>query len=227
MMIELDGISVEILRKPIKNMYLRIYPPDGGVKITAPLKLPLDVIRSHLTGKIAWINSARARFVARPSLPALTMQSGEQHYFLGEGYELVVHEGSGPHRIERQDQLIHCFVKPNTSAIEKSRRLQRWYTQQMQAILPALIQKWEPIIGVRVDSFRIRTMKTRWGSCNVVTRRICLNLSLIQKPLACLDYVLVHEMVHLHEANHSKRFYALMDQFLPEWRIYKKQLEMR
>ena len=180
MIIDLDGILIEVIRKPIKNMYLRVRSPGGDVNVTAPLQLPVDVIRNHLTSKQQWIHTARLRVIARVIAPVVPME---------------------PH---------------------EKRRLK----QEMQMVLPDLIKHWELIIGVRVSSWGIRAMKTRWGSCNVNTRRISINLHLIHKPRACLEYVVVHELVHLLEANHSKRFYALMTRFLPEWKACKKQLEI-
>ena len=179
MIIDLDGLLVEVIRKPIKNMYIRIRAPLGKVNVTAPLQLPVDVIRNHLTSKQQWIHTARLRVIARVIAPVVPME---------------------PH---------------------EKRRLK----QEMQMVLPDLIKHWELIIGVRVSSWGIRAMKTRWGSCNVITRHICINLHLMHKPRACLEYVVVHELVHLLEANHSKRFYALMTRFLPAWKACKKQLQ--
>ena len=224
MVIEMDDIPIKILRKPIKNMYLRVSTSTGEVKVSAPLKLSLKAIQTQLESKRAWIQTARARAISRMVTSPVTMEHGEKHYFLGNPYALVVHPKAHLNGIVIEGGFIHGVLESHTKD-ERKKCLQAWYKQQMQQLIPDLIKKWEPIIGVSVYAWGIKSMKTRWGSCNVVTHRIWLNLNLIQKPLICLEYVLVHEMVHLLEANHSKRFYALMTRFMPQWATYQKQLE--
>ena len=226
MIIEMDDISINILRKPIKNMYLRVSSSTGEVTVSAPLKFSVKTIQAQLEFKRAWIHTARARAMSRTKASPLKMDHGEMHYFLGVQYALVVHSKDHVKGVFIDGHFIHGFLESH-SHDERKQRLHVWYKQQMQALIPDLIKKWEPIIGVSVFAWGIKSMKTRWGSCNVVAHRIWLNLNLIQKPLVCLEYVLVHEMVHLHEANHSKRFYALMTRFMPQWAEYKTQLEDR
>lgn len=226
MIIEMDDIPVHITRKRIKNMYLRVHSSTGDVSISAPLKLSIDVIQNHLSSKRAWIHAARARIAKRELPQPLRMETGETHYFLGEAYDLVIHPDSNPKKILIEGGVMHCFLQSSNQVV-RNQFLLNWYKQQMQALLPGLIEKWEPIIGVSVNAWGIKIMKTRWGSCNVIAKRIWLNLNLIKKPLICLEYVLVHEMVHLLEANHSKRFYAHMERFMPQWREYQRVLEFR
>ncbi len=222
--IEIDGITIEILRKPIKNMNLRIYPPDGLVRVSAPLKLSLQQIRHQLEAKREWLHTQRARLQAQPVISAPLMQNGESHYFLGKAYTLNVVESSKPAQLKLKDNILLLSAKLHTTEVTKLACLKRWYQVQMQALIPHLIDKWEPVIGVTVKTWGIKTMKTRWGSCNTRAHRIWLNLSLIQKPIVCLEYVLVHEMVHLLEASHNARFYQLMDQFMPQWRTHQQLL---
>jgi predicted metal-dependent hydrolase len=222
-LLELDGIVIEILRKPIKNMTLRIYPPDGRVAISAPLKLRLDLIKKQLEAKRDWIHKQRARLIAQ-AIPLANYESGEQHYFMGKNYALLIHQATKRTQVILEDETMHCFIKADLTLAEKETVLEKWYRQRMKEQIPALIAKWEPIIGVSVNSWGIKVMKTRWGSCNPSKKRIWLNLNLIKKPLACLEYVLVHEMVHILEASHNKRFYAFMDEFLPQWRSIKTEL---
>jgi len=222
--IEIDGIPIEIIRKPIKNMHLRIYPPDGLVCVSAPLKLNLQFIHKQLEAKSEWIHKQRAKFKSLPLKSIPILETGESHYFLGIPYTLtLVHEETAK-KITLKDNLLLLHTKPNETIINKKAILNHWYLSQMKELIPNLISKWQPIIGVHVGGFGIKAMKTRWGSCNTRTRKICLNLVLIQKPVICLEYVLVHEMVHLHEASHNARFYQLMDKFMPEWRSYKNIL---
>lgn len=221
---ELDGILIEILRKPIKNLTLRIYPPDGRVAVSAPLRLRLDLIKNQLETKREWIHKQRARLTVKAAPPA-NYDSGEQHSFMGEFYTLLIHTTAKRMQIVLNDKILHCYFKANLTQLEKESLLENWYRAEMKALLPILIAKWEPIIGVSVAHWGIRIMKSRWGSCNPHHRRIWLNLNLIKKPLACLEYVLVHEMVHILEASHNKRFYAFMDKFLPQWRQIKAELQ--
>ncbi len=222
--IEIDGIPIEIVRKPIKNMHLRIYPPDGRVRVSAPLRLSIRHIRQQLEAKREWLHAQRARLQALPIVTEPIMQTGECHYFLGAPYTLTVIESLAPRTVALSDNAIHLLTMPNTSTLEKQASLKKWYQTQMQSLVPPLIKKWQPIMDVNVNDWGIKTMKTRWGSCNTLTRRIWLNLHLIKKPIACLEYVLIHEMIHLLEASHNARFYQLMDKFMPEWRTHQKAL---
>ncbi|MCC5015053.1 MULTISPECIES: M48 family metallopeptidase [unclassified Legionella] len=223
--LEIDGIVINIIRKPIKNIHLRIYPPHGEVRVSVPLRFSMALIHRQLEAKSAWIHAQRARLTQNPPPPSPRFETGEHHYFLGKSFAFVIHENSQQAKIVIDDRFIHCFTKADSTVTIREVLLKSWYREQMKAVLPQLLQKWEPIIGVNVNSWGIKLMKTRWGSCNVRAQRIWLNLNLIKKPLACLEYVLVHEMVHLLEASHNKRFHALMTRFMPQWRDYQKQLE--
>ncbi|WED42533.1 M48 family metallopeptidase [Legionella cardiaca] len=219
--LEIDGILVEILRKPIKNMHLRVYPPDGQVKVSAPIRFRLETIRQQLETKLDWIHAQRKRLKTQP----LLLKTGEICHFLGNAYTLLVVEGTSRASVSIEKHVIRCHIKENSTFEERNQLLQAWYRQEMKKLLPPLISKWEPIINVRVYAWGIKTMKTRWGSCNIRAHRIWLNLRLMKKPLSCLEYVLVHEMIHLLEANHNKQFYSLMDKFLPDWRQQQNLLE--
>ncbi len=221
--IEIDGIPIKIIRKPIKNMHLRIYPPDGRIQISAPLRLPIKHIYQQVEAKREWLHTQRARLQALPSQSEPTLQTGERHYFLGQAYTLTLLEAPSP-QILLKDNALLLSAKPNATLLEKQVLLKKWYQTQMQSLVPELIKKWQPIIGVNVAEWGTKIMKTRWGSCNIRTHRIWLNLTLMKKPLICLEYVLVHEMVHLLEASHNARFYQLMDKFMPEWRCHQKSL---
>jgi predicted metal-dependent hydrolase len=222
--IEIDGISIEILRKPIKNMHVRIYPPDGRVQISAPMRLNINYIYKQVEAKLTWLHTQRAKLQSQPVLSELTMHTGESHFFLGQAYTLIVHETQNPKQVILKDNELLLSTKPNATLAEKEAILKRWYQTQMHNLVPDLIKKWQPIIDVSVADWGVKTMKTRWGSCNVRMRRIWLNLVLIKKPILCLEYVLVHELVHLLEASHNTRFYQLMDKFMPEWRTHQKAL---
>lgn len=220
----MDGISIEIIRKPIKNMHFRVYPPHGEIRISAPLKLSLSYIQQQLETKREWLHQHRNRMLEMPPKTTLLMETGEHHYYLGKPYELTVINSPKQMPLMLKDNLLLLYAKPKSPLIEKQAHLKRWYEMQMRSLVPVLIEKWQPIIGVSVASWGTKIMKTRWGSCNVRTRKIWLNLVLIQKPLQCLEYVIVHELVHLLEASHNSRFYQFMDTFMPDWRTHKETL---
>lgn len=223
--IEFDGLTIEVTRKKINKLNLRIYPPDGLVKMSAPLQVTDQFIRHTLETKSVWIQKQREQIRNRSIVKELQLETGSTIVFQGKHYLLMVIEQEGPKHIQLCDELIHCYVPPNSPQIQKQMLLDAWYKTQMQCLLPPLIQRWERHIGVKVAQWRIKKMKTRWGSCNTQAARIWLNLNLIQKPQICMEYVLVHELVHLLEPSHNTRFYRLMDQFMPRWRCYKDLLE--
>lgn len=225
MIIEIDGIYIEVSRKSIKNMNLRIYPPEGLVKVSAPLRYSEQLIKQHLQEKSVWIRAQRDRIRERSSYKEEILQTGSNITFKGHNYLIIFEEHHGPTQIKIQDELLHCYIQPNTSLNQKQNLLDLWYRREMELVVPDLMKHWESVIGVKAAEWGIKKMKTRWGSCNTRARRIWLNLSLIKKPIVCLEYVLVHELVHLLEASHNKRFYSLMTQFMPQWREYQYLLE--
>jgi predicted metal-dependent hydrolase len=221
----MDSISIEITRKSIKRMNLRVYPPDGLVKVSAPLSFSEKLIRQHLQDKIPWITTVRERFQKTAYPKDELLETGKDFEFRGKRYELIIEEHNGPSMIKIQDQFIYCYTQPNTSQAQLKQQFEQWLRREMSALLPELFSTWQAIIGVKVNEWGIKKMKTRWGSCNTRVGRIWLNLSLIQKPPICLEYVVVHELVHLLEASHNSRFHAFMTHFMPEWKQHKKLLE--
>ena len=153
------------------------------------------------------------------------MVNGESHYYLGRRYRLRVHEQDGPARVVvRGIACLDLFVRPGTCAEQREAILLRWHRAQLKALIPPLLEKWQPIVGVQVADWGIKKMKTKWGTCNRKAGRIWLNLELAKKPIQCLEYILVHELIHLLERQHNDRFRAMMDQFLPSWRLYRDEL---
>ena len=225
MIIDLNGIAIEIIKKPIKNMSLRIYPPDGAVKVSAPLHYKEHIIREFLQRKSSWITKQRNRMKEHLIEHDSIIRSGSTLFFKGEPYLLIIHEHYGPSHIHCREGFIDAYLPHNPSQEKINSLVDRWYKHEMEFLLPSLIKKWQSIIGVEVAQWGIKKMKTRWGSCNTRAHRIWLNLNLIKKPLPCLEYVLVHELVHLLEASHNQRFYKLMDRFMPQWRDYDYLLE--
>jgi predicted metal-dependent hydrolase len=223
--IRVEGIAVRVLRKDIKNLHLGVYPPNGRVRVAAPLAVSDDAVRLAIVGRLGWIKKQRATFAAQTRESAREMVSGESHYFLGRRYRLRVVLDVGPSRVVQQNRTrLELRVSLGADAKVRERALQRWYRQRLRELIPPLLEKWEPIVGVRVAFWGIKRMKTRWGSCNDVARRVWLNLELAKKPAACLEYILVHEMVHLKERHHTDQFRQYMDRFMPQWRLRREEL---
>lgn len=223
--IEIGGTTVEIVRKDIKNLHLGVYPPNGRVRVAAPLYLGDDAVRLAVISRLGWIRRKQADFERQSRQSRREFVTGESHYFQGRRYRLdVIERDSAPTVHLRNNATMVLSVRPGTNRDMREALLLRWYRGTLREHLPPLLAKWEPRVGVAVDEVRIRKMKTLWGSCNIEARRIWLNLELIKKPPACLAYVLVHEMVHLIERNHTARFYRLMDQFMPQWRVLRDEL---
>jgi predicted metal-dependent hydrolase len=154
------------------------------------------------------------------------MVNGESHYFLGQRYRLRVHEHETPARVAvRGVATLDLFVRPGANAEQREAVLLHWYREQLKALVPPLLEKWQPIVGVQARAWGIKKMKTKWGSCNTTAKRLWFNLELAKKPVLCLEYIVVHELVHLLERNHNERFTALMDGFMPNWRACRETLK--
>lgn len=221
----MGGIWVEVVRNPIKNLHLSVHPPEGHVRVSAPLRVDDEAVRLAVLSRLRWIRRHQKTFAEQPRQSQREMVSGESHYFMGRRYRLRVLEHDGPRSIGRKgNSELLMRVRPGTGRDKREQLLNDWYRRHMKALVPDLIAEWQPIIGVRVAEWGVKKMKTRWGSCNVRDRRVWLNLELAKKPPHCLEYVLVHEMVHLLERRHNDRFRAFMDMYVPQWRLYRDEL---
>ena len=223
--IEVSGIRVEVVRKPIKNLHLSVHPPEGRVRVSAPTRTDDEVVRLVVVSKLRWIQRHQQTFADQPRQSPREMVGGESHYFLGRRYRLRVLEHNVPNEVNlKNNSELILRVRPGTSRDKREQVLNDWYRKHMKTVIPGLIEKWRPIISVEVADWGVKKMKTRWGSCNIRDRRVWLNLELAKKPPQCLEYVLVHEMVHLLERHHNDRFKTLMDQFMPQWRHHRDDL---
>jgi predicted metal-dependent hydrolase len=219
-------IEIELIKKNIKNLHLSVLPPDGRVRISAPKKLDDETIRLFAVSKLSWIKKQQVKFQNQERQPERDFVSGESHYFLGERYLLnVIYTNKRKQGVEvRNKTYLDLFVRENSNKEQREKVMREWYRRKLKALIPPLIEKWEPIIGVEVDAWGVKLMKTRWGSCNTTARRIWLNLELAKKNPVCLEYIVVHEMVHLLERLHNEKFVAYMDKFLPDWRSTRAEL---
>ncbi|WP_416467505.1 M48 family metallopeptidase [Pseudomonas sp. LFS044] len=223
--ITVSGLIVEIVRKPIKNLHLGVYPPHGRVRVAAPLTVDDEAVRLAVIGKFGWIKRQRAKFQAQPRQSERLLVSGESHYFLGRRYRLRVHETTGSLRIAlRGKATMDLFVRTDTAVERRAQVLQDFYRAELKRLVPELLEKWQLRLGVEARAWGIKRMKTKWGTCNIEAKRIWLNLELAKKPVQCLEYILVHELAHLHERHHNARFISLLDQHLPQWHLLREQL---
>ena len=223
--ITVSGLTVEVVRKPIKNLHLGVYPPQGRIRVAAPLAVDDEAVRLAVVGKLGWIKRQRAKFQAQPRQSQRRMVSGESHYFLGQRYRLRVDETTGALRIAlRGKATMDLFARPNTSTERRTKVLHDFYRAELRRLLPELLEKWQAKLGGEGRTWGIKRMKTKWGTCNIEARRIWLNLELAKKPVQCLEYILVHELTHLLERHHNEHFTGLLDRHLPQWRTLREEL---
>jgi predicted metal-dependent hydrolase len=223
--ITVNGLQVEIVRKDIKNLHLGVYPPNGRVRVAAPLKVSDEAIRLAVVGKLGWIGRKRRAFADQARQSKRELVTGESHYYLGQRYRLRVIPTTGASRVEITNKAtIDLHVRRELTSEQRDAVLQDWYRRNLKAIMPAILDTWQPVLGVQPSAWRIQRMKTKWGSCNDRTRRILVNLELAKKPVQCLEYIVVHELVHLIERKHNERFIQIMDSVMPLWRLHKEAL---
>lgn len=221
--IRVSHIEIEVNKKKIKNMYLKVSRQDGKVSVSAPLRTKDDIIKRFVASKLDWIDKQVKKFENRKSLIDLEYKQDEIHYVWGKPYSLEI-KYENKKGVEILDDKLILAIHKDSTIIQREKLLIEWYRKQLKERLPDLVEKWEYIIGVSVESVRVRNMTTRWGTCNTRDKRICFNLQLAKKPLRCLEYVVVHELVHLLEPSHNVVFKNHMDKYLPNWREIKREL---
>lgn len=223
--IEVRGVPIEIVRKDIKNLHVGVYPPSGRVRVAAPLRIDDEAVRLAVISRLAWIRRQRDYFNHQERQSQREFITGESHYFQGRRYRLSVIEHDGPVFVKlANNRIVQLFVASGTGEYKREEVFQRWYRQSLQTQIPQLLSKWQSKVGVTLNEVRIKRMKTRWGSCNAKAGRIWLNLELAKKSPVCLEYILVHEMIHLLERHHNERFCLLMDRIMPNWRLFREEL---
>lgn len=223
--IEVSNFSIDVIRKSIKNMHLSVYPPTGRVRIAAPLNVDDEAVKLFAISKLAWIKKNQRKFEMQDRQMPRVFEQRESHYFEGKRYLLRVTEQNALPRVEiKTKTYIDLFIRPNATVEQRQNCINEWYRKQIKNLIPQLIEKWEPIIGVSVSDWGVKQMKTKWGTCNIEQKRIWINLELAKKPHYCLEYIIVHEMIHLIERHHNDNFLAHLDKYLPKWKLYKDEL---
>ncbi len=224
--INIDGIEITVAHKKIRALRIGINGRNSKVRASAPEKVSEAKVKSFIISKIDWIKKHLVRIESKPPKLQQQILDGEVHYFFGKPYVVGLVELQGRNKIEKNqtlgDSTLIFTIKPNSSLKQREKLLQNFYRKELQIIIPELVEKWETFLKVKSSGFAIRNMKSRWGTCNITTRNITLSLELAKKPIVCLEYVVVHELVHLIERRHNKRFYTIVERCLPDWKERKK-----
>lgn len=222
----IGGIPVEVTKKKnLKNLYIRVLPPEGKVTVSSPSTYPDDEIKLFVLKKLPEITAVRERMQAQARQSRREYVSGESHYLWGKPYMLeVIREGT-KYKIKKVPNKIIFTVPENATRESKERAFNEWYRKDLKRVLENVTEPIEQRMGISANEYRVKNMKTKWGTCSIEKRRIWINLQLAKKPIECLEYIVTHELVHLMEKNHTHRFYALMDKYFPTWKDAQKKLE--
>jgi len=216
---------VDVVRKNIKNLHLAVYPPMGRIRVAVPLHVNDEAVRLAVVSRLTWIKMQKNKFTNQARQSKREYVSGESHYFQGSRYRLNVTYQCGKSRVAiRNKSTIDVFVPESCDKVYRERVMLEWYRQQLKEQIPQMIAHWEQVLDVSVADFRVKQMKTKWGSCNIEAARIWLNLELAKKSLQCLEYIVLHEMVHLLERHHNEHFTELMNKFMPQWQLFRDEL---
>lgn len=218
------GLGIDVVFKDIKNLHISVYPPIGRVRVAAPDTTDEETIRLAIVQRLPWIKRQREQLIEADRQTKREMQSGESHYVWGQRYRLDASRTSGNYHVETKGQTLWVVTPSEADSDAKRATLDRWYRRELKAALPDLLDKWQSIVGVHADKIVVRRMKTKWGTCMPHSRTIWINPELAKKNPRCLEYIVVHELAHLHERSHNQRFVDLMDQYLPDWRARRDEL---
>lgn len=223
--ISISNIKIDVIRKNIKNIHLAVYPPTGRVRIAAPLNVNEDAIRLFAISKLGWIKRHQRKFEGQERIAPREYKQRESHYFQGRRYLLNIIEKDAPPKVAlRTKTYIDLYIRPDSPIEKRNEIMTEWYRKELKKQIPPIIDKWEKILKVVVADWQVKQMKTKWGSCNIEEKRIWINLELAKKPDRCLEYIIVHEMIHLLERHHNDRFQYYIDTYLPNWKQLKAEL---
>lgn len=214
---DLGGIMVDVLKKDIKNVHLSVHPPTGRVRISAPLRMGTDTIRVFAIAKLGWIKQHQQKLSVQERETPREYVDRESHYLWGKRYLLKIVESASDYGVELRHNYLVLKVRHDADQLKKQDVLDEWYRGQVRTVAMPLVQKWERLIAVKANKLFVQRMKTRWGSCNAKAESVRFNSELAKKPVECLEYIIVHELTHLREPTHNRRFIELMDRFLPDW----------
>ena len=220
---ELAAISFEVEFKNVKTLRITVYPPDGRVRIVAPPGTDREHIRKFAAAKIKWVEKHRERFLNHSKITG-SLRNRSTVYVWGIAHELEITERQGNSKITIKDGRMLMYVRPGSLKAKKQELLDRWYRRILKETAPAIIEKWEAVMGVEVKKLFVRKMKTHWGSCNGARQTLRLNSELVKRSPECLEYVIVHEMLHIIEKGHNRKYYSLLNNYMPAWKAIRKKM---
>lgn len=224
----IGDIPVELVRKDIENLHLAVYPPDGRVRLAAPREVNEQTLELFVISKIHWIRKQQRKFAAQNRQSPRQYINRETHYFLGKKYLLRLHEDDPKHRaatvLIKTKTYMELYVRGGASLYTKSEVVKEWYRTALKKVLEELIPKWEKILDVKANDVNVKSMRTKWGSCNPDSGNILINLEMAKKPVDCIEYVVAHELVHLIERTHNHNFRAHLDKYLANWKQIREEL---
>lgn len=220
----LGGIPVDVEIKDIKNLHLSVYPPTGRVRIAAPPHMSAETIRVFAISRLDWIKRQQLKVLHQDREPRREYLERESHYVWGKRYLLNIVEQDAPPAVDLKHNKLRLQCRPGQDVARRQEILEAWYREQVKAVVPLLLARWEPLMHIKTERFFVQRMKTKWGSCNPSSASIRLNTDLAKKSPRFLEYVVVHELAHLIESTHNARFIALMDSFLPRWQYIRSEL---
>lgn len=219
-----SNTEILVTRKKVKYLRLSVSALKREVRVSAPYFVSDESILQFVESKTDWIETQMQKYRTYSDTVLPQFVSGESHSFFGQAYPLKIINTEKTGKADFKDDEILLYCKENSTAEQREKLVNEWYRECLKERIPTLLHKWEQVIGVSAKEFTVRNMKTRWGTCNIRRRRICFNLQLAKRPVDCLEYIVVHELVHLLESGHGEIFKAYMDQFLPDWRLRKREL---
>ena len=220
----IGDIAMAVTRKGIKHVHLSVHPPSGRVTLAIPIRTRLEVARAYAISKLGWIRDQQAKLSTQARESPRQFVSRESHYLWGRRYLLAVVEKDAKPAVRLSHRRITLCVRPGSGREKRAAIMHEWHKMLLHEVVPPLIRKWEPKLGVRVERYFLQRMKTKWGSCNHGSRTVRFNTELVKKPRDLLEYVVVHEMLHLVEPTHSERFFALMNRHYPAWQVARAEL---
>lgn len=222
--IRLGDIAIAVTRKGIKHVHLSVHPPSGRVTLVAPTGTRPSVVRAFAVSKLGWIRDQQAKLRGQARETPRQFVERESHFLWGRRYLLSVKEEEAKPSVRLDHRTITLAVRPGSSKVKRAEVMHDWHKRLLHDAVPGLIRKWEPKLGVKVAGYFLQRMKTKWGGCNQRAQNIRLNTELVKKPKDLLEYVVVHEMVHLVEPTHSEPFHLLLAKHYPRWREARLEL---
>jgi predicted metal-dependent hydrolase len=224
--LQIKDITFDLIRKNVKNINLRITQPEAKIRVSAPNRMPVELVYAFVMFKYDWILSHKEKLSEKNNEIPVHFSDGELHYFQGRPLELKIINSTSMSEVVISGDKLELYINNGSSVEKRKLAVEAWYRRELKQHIPILIKKYEQLMNLKVNEFGVKKMKTRWGTCNPHAKRIWLNLELAKKPCECLEYVVLHEMTHFLESKHNQRFYSFVDQYMPEWKMAEKKLSL-